>query len=686
MRFKKISARMLAVIVPILIASMAILTVISVVNSSQTINEQIQSRMEAELSAAEKGIEDKLGAVSTMATVEADMLGQTYKSMTPEDIEKALSSVIMGNEMVLGSGVWFEPFVYDEEQEYFGPYAYKDGSSVVVTYDYSNADYDYFSQEYYTAAKASSSYIITNPYYDPTSNVVMSSCSAPIIADGTYIGCVTVDMELGTVSAMVEEIKVGKAGSAILLDSTGVYLAGVESDKVSAGQTITSDSNTSLAAAGSAVMAGESGQTTYKSPTLGTMSVHFATVPSTGWKLMVQIPYSEIQKPIMNLMLLMIVIAVVFLVIEVIIVILQIRSISKGITRVKAFAGSLAEGDFSVEPIDVKTADELGVMSSSLNDMYDSNKDVISIIANYSVDIDSQARKLNDTSKELIDLFDGIKVKIGQVNEDMMTTSAASEEVNASSEEVLSNVNLLAGETEDTLRMSREIMDRAGEVESKSRTSFDTAQDLTEQFQGRLAKSIENAQVVEKISEMADVISNIAEQINLLSLNASIEAARAGEAGRGFAVVATEIGNLAGNTTEAVTEIQKTIAEVQGAFSELTEEARGLLGFLQDTVSPDYQNFVEVASQYGEDAKSFGETSVRISEMAGNIKSIMGEVTDAIQAVAEATQETTDISTQMADSVDAVSQHVEDVANMSDAQQQIADTLTETVGRFKLES
>ncbi len=58
MRFKKISARMLAVIVPILIASMAILTVISVVNSSQTINEQIQSRMEAELSAAEKGIED----------------------------------------------------------------------------------------------------------------------------------------------------------------------------------------------------------------------------------------------------------------------------------------------------------------------------------------------------------------------------------------------------------------------------------------------------------------------------------------------------------------------------------------------------------------------------------------------------------------------------------------------------
>ena len=685
MRFKKISTRMLAIIVPILILSMGILTIISVRDSSSTISEQINERMTAELSAAEENIEESLTGVSTMAETIAHAVKATYKGMGMAGFEQMLGDIIQSNSIVMGSGIWFEPYVYNKNQEYMGPYIYKDGDKTTVTYDYSNAEYDYFSQDYYTMAKNSTSPIITDPYYDPTSGVIMSSCSAPILDDdGTFLGCVTVDMELSSVSGMVEGIRVGTNGRAILLDSKGVYLAGVSQDKISGGQLITSDSNSSLASAGTTVMSAKSGTTVYTSQEFGTEDIYFTTIPTTGWKVLIQMPQSERDEPVRNLAIIMIVIAAVFIVVEIVIVILQVRGIAKGIGKVKNFAGILAEGDFTVEPIEVRTRDELGVMSTSLNDMYDNNKGVISGIAGYSQEIDEASRRLSGASQELNDQFEVIQDQMNNVNEAMMTTSAATEEVNASTEEVLSNVNLLAGEADSCMDMSREIMKRADGIEAQSQASFEMAQKLTREFSERLGESIKDAAVVESISEMADAISNIAEQVNLLSLNASIEAARAGDAGRGFAVVATEIGNLAGSTSETVGKIQVTIHQVQEAFSALTDAANGILGFVQDTVAPDYDNFVKVAEQYGNDAKSFETASSSISNMSDNIKSIMSEVTDAIQNIAEATQDTTNISTQIMDSIEVVSGHVTEVSSMSSSQQQIADSLAEMVGRFKI--
>ena len=685
MRFKKISTRMLSIIVPILILSMGILTIISVRDSSSTISEQINERMTAELSAAEENIEESLTGVSTMAETIAHAVKATYKGMGMAGFEQMLGDIIQSNSIVMGSGIWFEPYVYSKNQEYMGPYIYKDGDRTTVTYDYSNAEYDYFSQDYYTMAKNSKTPIITDPYYDPTSGVIMSSCSAPILDDdGTFLGCVTVDMELSSVSGMVEGIKVGQNGRAMLLDSNGTYLAGVSQEKISAGQRITADSNSSLASAGNTIMSSNSGTTVYTSAEYGEEDIYYTTIPTTSWKVLIQMPQSERDAPVRQLALIMIVIAVVFIIVEVIIVILQVRGIAKGIGKVKNFAGTLAEGDFTVEPIEIRSQDELGVMSTSLNDMYDNNKGVISGIAGYSQEIDEASRRLSGASQDLNDQFEVIQEQMNNVNEAMMTTSAATEEVNASTEEVLSNVNLLAGEADSCMDMSREIMKRADDIEAQSQASFEEAQRLTAEFSDRLSESIKNAAVVASISEMADAISGIAEQVNLLSLNASIEAARAGDAGRGFAVVATEIGNLAGSTTETVGKIQVTIHQVQDAFSGLTDAANGILGFVQDTVAPDYDHFVKVAEQYGNDAKSFETASSSISNMSDNIKSIMSEVTDAIQNIAEATQDTTNISTQIMDSIEVVSGRVTEVSSMSSSQQQVADSLAEMVGKFKL--
>lgn len=130
MKFKKISTRMLAIIVPVLIASMVILTLISVIDSRNTINEQIEERMEAELTAAEENVENSLNGVATMATVISDMVGGTLGEVGMATYEDTLKEIIQSNDMVLGSGLWFEPYAYDKKTEYMGPYVYKDGDNI----------------------------------------------------------------------------------------------------------------------------------------------------------------------------------------------------------------------------------------------------------------------------------------------------------------------------------------------------------------------------------------------------------------------------------------------------------------------------------------------------------------------------------------------------------------------------
>lgn len=232
--------------------------------------------------------------------------------------------------------------------------------------------------------------------------------------------------------------------------------------------------------------------------------------------------------------------------------------------------------------------------------------------------------------------------------------------------------------------MADEIRNRAEIVNQNSQKSFESANTLSKRFEQSLEESIANSKVVENIGQLADVISEIAEQINLLSLNASIEAARAGEAGKGFAVVAAEIGSLANNTAETVAQIKNTISDVRGAFEGLLDEANEMLSFLKNTVSPDYSSFVDVAKQYGQDAESIDETSNKLSKMSDAIREIMQEVTDAIQNIAEATQVTTELSTDIMDNIEKVSENVSGIAEMSHEQDSIAKDLGEVVGKFTL--
>ena len=685
--FKRMNllAKMLLGIIPAVALALILVTAVSVNKSSDAIQTLTAQKAQGSIAANVSDINATLQTLRSTGVTLANTVGGTYSSTDLDVYQAIFKKTILSNSVISGSGIWFKQGVF-EHMTYAGPYWYRDGDTVVYTDEYSNADYDYFNQEYYlvTTKLSEGESNITDPYYDPSSGKVMSTCSAPIYdVAGYYSGCITVDIYLDEIQNLISNISLGKNSTPMLLDSSGVYIYDVDSEKIASGLNIANDPNTSLAAASATIMANESGITTFKQNGDNYL-LFYGTVPDVNWKLAVTLQESEMNASVNSIRSFLIIICVVAIIACMAIIVGLALSIVTSVNSVKKFAGNLAKGDFTISNIKAKSSDELGQMSLSLNNMYESNKSVISQVSEESGRIGQASSNLGDMAQQLTNDFQVIRNNMTGVNDAMMSASAATEEVNASIEEVNASVQMLSGQADETRTQAEEIQRKAAEIEENSRRASENAALISSERERDVEEANEQAEVVKEIGSLADSIAEIADQINLLSLNASIEAARAGEHGKGFAVVAAEINKLAGETADAVGQIQGTVDNVQGAFEHLLTATNELLKFLKETVKTDYDNFVNIAQEYGNDAESFGRQSNSISEMVDTIRGAMNEVSSAIQNITESTQDTASRSSEITDTVNTVSGVVDNVSDMSVRQQEISKTLSDVVGQFKL--
>ena len=596
-----------------------------------------------------------------------------------------MSKAIFNSELVIGSGIWFEPYVYDENEKYEGPYVYKDGDSAKITFDYSNAEYNYFDYEWYKNGKNSTERKVSfsNLYYDEISNVTMCTCTVPMFnSDNDFIGVVTVDTSIDTIQSTVSDIKIGDSGTAQLIENTGLYIYCQNKDKIMKTD-IRTDDNSEIAALGKEIFNNEEGNKQYKINN-GIYNTYYKNIDGIDWKLIIQIPQSQINEPLRVLLFKLTTISVIAMIISIFVIINLVKYVTNNIKRVNEFALSISNGDFTTKELEIKSSDELGQMSKNLNKMLIDNKDIIKNIAEGSEMIENSSEILKDTTVKLNQSYNHVSQSVKRINEEMMNTSAATEELNASVEEVNSSINLLVEETDNSHNISYDMKARVDEIEKKTIESYDKAINLTKIHEEELLKSIEDAKVVSDIGKLAEVISSIAEQINLLSLNASIEAARAGENGKGFAVVAEEVGKLANETSDTVKGIIQVIDSIKSAFNNLTNNSKNIIEFINNTVTEDYKSFVSATKEYGKNANEIEGMSDRIAEMASNIENILKEIGKTVESVAESSQTTASNSGTIVNDMDIVTEMLNEISNMANEEKSISDNLSSVVSKFKI--
>lgn len=254
--------------------------------------------------------------------------------------------------------------------------------------------------------------------------------------------------------------------------------------------------------------------------------------------------------------------------------------------------------------------------------------------------------------------------------------------INTNTDNVAKEVELIAEKTDELTGYTKDMKAHAQSMESVARTNMESTDRKVSEILEVLQKAIEDSNSVKQVNSLTNDILNIASQTNLLALNASIEAARAGEAGRGFAVVASEISQLAAASQDAANNIQRINAVVTNSVTNLSDNANGLVSYINDSILPEFERFVESGVEYNDKASFIEGTMTDFKEKTDSLKQSMLEISSSINTISHAINEGVNGVVSAADSTQLIVEDMDNISHKMDENYEIADSLKKETSIF----
>ena len=245
---------------------------------------------------------------------------------------------------------------------------------------------------------------------------------------------------------------------------------------------------------------------------------------------------------------------------------------------------------------------------------------------NVVAEVDGSVVKSNDSASDLSAMTEELSATMQDVGLSVNT-------INDNADDILKDVEIIATKSDNINQFSKEMKANAEKIESDARYNMVQTGEKVGNILDVLNKAIEDSKSVDQVNNLTNDILNISSQTNLLALNASIEAARAGEAGKGFAVVADEIRQLADSSRETANKIQSINSVVVAAVNNLSDNANNLVSYLQQTILPEFQTFVDGGVKYKENASYIENAMDEFVEKTDVLKKNMDEIAHSINTI-----------------------------------------------------